>query len=230
VLGFIATLILVGTLILAGGSYFYGEYAKKGLEEQKRALESERSRINEADITRLRELNQRIDAAFFLLNRHLSPSKIFDALELSTKEPVQFSAFTYERRDSGNVTLTLAGATEAFQIVSLQALQFGRDAVLKNSAVTALAEGSVDTSGDTKKVENSTSDVPKVSFSILADVAAANIGYDGRNFINEPAVVDEQATDGTTANGTADGFEFETQSDTGAAQPNDALDAGDIIE
>lgn len=129
VLSFGGAVVLVGSLALAGGTFFYKDYVAKGLEEQKLALAAERERFSESDIASVRELGRRIAAAKYRLDRHLAISKVFDALELTTMQNVRFRTFSLQRRPSEGVTLTASGVAQEFNTVALQEEQFRRDSI-----------------------------------------------------------------------------------------------------
>lgn len=170
--------MLVGSLALAGGIYFYKNYLLSELAGQQQALKDERNKFNEADILSLQEFNRRVSAAELLLDNHISPSKVFDTLELTTKERIQFTDFELEQRPSQDVTLTIQGGTEEFKTVALQALQFDDDALMKDAIFTDISTLSP-TVSDLENPVATPKEVSKVSFKVAGNISASLLLYGG---------------------------------------------------
>lgn len=187
VFGFIATAFLLASVILAVGLMFYKDYVAATLESEKKALEEERKRFNEGNIASVTELDRRIAAAYYVLDNHIAPSKIFDVLELTTKDRVQFTNFDFTRRPSGDVTLTIEGSTPEFKTVALQALQFGRDPLMKDSVFTQLGtyrpEATILRNIDNQDqlFEQET----RVNFSVIGLLDEAQLAFVGESFLEE---------------------------------------------
>lgn len=167
----LATVILVGTVVLASGTFFYKDYITSRLEQQKNALAAERDRFNESDIASVRELDRRIKAAEYRLDRHLAASRIFDALELNTKRSVQFQSFALERRPSGDLTLLMNGVTREFKTVALQAEQLAGDDIFSASFFGGIANAIQEAEGTPGAGTES------VSFSVTVDVPFSSAVY-----------------------------------------------------
>lgn len=197
--------IFLGSLVLTGGAFLYKDYTLSQLEEQKTALANERSRFNEDDIASVRAFDRRLRAAAFLLDNHVAPSKIFDALELSTLQRVQFIEFQFRQRPSQEVTMTVHGGTEEFKTVALQSLQFGDDPLLGKVAFTEL--GTTDTGVVTGEPgspeETAQTNQHSVNFTVVGNLTASALMYEGVQ--NVPNV--ESSSEASTATGTPESEE-----------------------
>ena len=183
VLEFISGFLLVAALLLSLGTFLYKGYLERQLEGTKRALTENASQINLKDLEEVEALDRQLGAAEYLLNNHLSPSKLFDSLERTTNTTVQFGGFSYARRPSGGVDVELNGLTEEFKSVALQSEHLNKSNEFNDTLLTALAFSSdVQTeSGQTSQSSTQTQqkDLPAVSFSLSADIAASKLGYSG---------------------------------------------------
>ena len=146
VLGFIGMVVFLCGMILAVGVYLYKGFSEKALEGKKQELQQIKNSFSQDDINTLRELDRRIKVSQALLDAHLSPSVLFDALELRTQRDVTFTDFSYERRESGSVEMVLAGEALRFNTVALQSRQLADAAVLASTIFSGLSvdeEGTV---------------------------------------------------------------------------------------
>ncbi len=139
VFSFIGMVVFLCGLILAVGVFVYKDLSAKELERTKARLTEIKSSFSQGDIEALRELDRRIHVAKALLDQHLSPSVVFDMLESRTQKDTQFTNFSYERRESGSVEITLDGTALRFNTVALQSRQFASAAALKSAIFSELS-------------------------------------------------------------------------------------------
>lgn len=151
ILGVIGIVIFLGGLLAAGGVFFYERLSEEKLAVAKAELVDMKSSFRQSDIDRVLELKRRMDAAERLLERHLSPSIVFEMLEERTQSDVQFEGFSYSRNESGSVFLTLDGRTFIFNTIALQDDELRNtpvldDVIFSNIGIdVANEEGGVDT-------------------------------------------------------------------------------------
>jgi hypothetical protein len=122
------TLVFVGMLfcVLFAGSYILltrqGERARMNLDEVTRRLagtqDASRSRLDTWQS--YRDLEPRLKALSGLLDRHLSPSRVFDALEAKTVPDVSYSSFTL----SPDGRLVLGTTASSFESAARQIVAF----------------------------------------------------------------------------------------------------------
>ena len=170
VFNFIATVIFLGTLLLALGVYFYQDYIEKSLDADKQTLAELKGSFDQSDIESLRELDLRINTASTLLDRHLSPSAIFDMLERRTQSDTQFRTFLYTRNESGSVALELQGEALRFNTVALQGQQLELESVLEQVIFSGLSVVS-------KVDEQQVTSEDRVTFLVSGLVDTALVGY-----------------------------------------------------
>jgi len=175
VLGLISSVVLLTSLVLAGGAYFYKDFALGRLAQEKTRLEEQRSLFVQSDMVSVRELDRRFRAAEYLLQNHISPSKIFDTLELNTKKSVQFTSLSFSRLPSQTVSVSITGATEEFKTVALQALQFGDNPLLKDAIFGGFTV--VDDSSGDSELEGPDAP-PLVNFKVTGSINSSQLFYD----------------------------------------------------
>ena len=193
ILGFISAALLLVSLLLSAGIFVLKDLEQRKLTERQDTLTAERGKFNEADIAEVRNFNARIELARTLLDAHVAPSKIFDTLEINTKQSVQYTSLEYVRRPSGDISLDLIGVTDDFAKVALQSMQYSEDFILKDMMVTevglslgGIEEGQV--SGGTKTV----------NFKIASNVDASKLLFESESTGSAPEV-DVETTVGTSS-------------------------------
>jgi len=162
ILGFVGNVFFLCGMILSVGVYLYQGWSEEALAEKKRELTAIQESFNKDDIASLRALDRRLRLSLSLLDAHLSPSAIFDALEFRTQRGVQFTDFSYQRRESGSVEIALGGVAERFNTVGLQSRQLADAQFLASVLFSDLA---VDEDG-------------RVRFSVTGEGDVAALAYD----------------------------------------------------
>lgn len=173
--GFLATTTLIGSLIFAGGVYFFQSIATAKLQSAQLALNEQKSLFKPEDIAEVREFDKRLQAATELLRNHVAPLKIFAALEENTKKNIQLTSFTLEHTPSLEMVVSIEGTTPEFKTLALQELQFADTQLLRD-----IVFKEVKTVDD----ENAT---PMITFSLEGVVDTSLVHYDGTpTFIPAP--------------------------------------------
>jgi len=211
IFGFFSVTLLLLSIVAAGGTFLYKNYLERQLAAEKDALQAEYDKFDEAELVSVRTFDTRLDLVAQLLENHVAPSKIFDALEAGTKQSVQYTTFSYERRPSGDITLDIMGITDEFSKVSLQWMEYLRGTLFADAVLTRVAQGVVDGAGEL-------SEVPvfekRINFNLIANIPASSIYYDGTRAAVRERGAPPREENTTTA----------TSTETGAAE---SLDTGD---
>lgn len=119
--------------ILLGGGYWMmdwqGRRAQANLEDVNAQITEVESKIEErqGNWDSFKDLEPRLTALAQLLDRHLSPSKVFDALEKFTVPEVYYSSFTLS--PDGRVVLTTTAPT--FETAARQVVAFQESGLVK---------------------------------------------------------------------------------------------------
>lgn len=176
VVSFITGVLLVGSILAAGGVFLYRSYLERGLAEQRDALNAEYRKFDESEIASVKTFDRRLRLAEYLLAQHTSPSSLFDALEVNTKSSVQYTKFSYERRPSGGITLGITGVTDEFEKVSLQWMAYLRDEVLADATLTRLVLGEEELPEEFEEGVPALTD-SQVAFELRANFDVSQIPY-----------------------------------------------------
>jgi hypothetical protein len=171
IFGFIATISLVGSLLSAGFVYFLKSSADSNLASAKQALIDQKNLFNPESIAEVREFDRRLQAAGLLIKNHISPLKIFAALEERTKQRIQFTSFTLEHTPAFEVIVSLDGTTPEFKTLALQESSFADDTLLKDVLFSQ-----VSTSDST---EGGGSASQSITFSLKGSLDTSRLLYDG---------------------------------------------------
>lgn len=192
VFGFVGAVIFLGSLVLAVGVYIYKDLSEEMLAQKKVELQERKNTFNAGDIQSIRELDRRITVARTLLDAHLSPSLVFDALERRTVQGAYFNEFVFDRRESGSVEIVLGGEAVRFNTLALLGRQLSQDPVLGDFVFSDLA----------------VTEDERIGFGVVADADRAALRYDAGDVPPEDGdATDEEAAaadDGADADAEVD--------------------------
>lgn len=119
-----STILLVISLGLFGGVYFYRQSLQKDIDGLSASLERARQAFEPQLINELSGLNNSIDAATELFGRHQAVSGIFKIIESSTLPNVAFSNFNYKISSGGAPMVSMTGEATSYTQVAIQAKIF----------------------------------------------------------------------------------------------------------
>lgn len=128
---FIATLVFIATLIIAGGTYAYRSYLKGQVVKTKSDLDKNVKAFEPQTIEKYVRLESRIDTARILLSKHIAASNLFDYLSEATLKSVRFNDFKYELGPDGVVSLNMNGRAKNYNSVAYQSEVFGEKKELR---------------------------------------------------------------------------------------------------
>ena len=144
---FIALIIFLGSIVLAGGAFAYEKYLQQSLVTKSASLARARAAFEPATINDLMRLDKRLKQANLILNTHTAPSAIFAVIGNDTLSSVAFDKFSLTIGDDRKGTLELHGKTATFSEVALESDQFNKDKALKDvlfSGFTVAKDGGVE--------------------------------------------------------------------------------------
>jgi hypothetical protein len=174
VFGFIATVLLVGSLITAALVFFLKSTAESGLQDAKTALSEQKNLFNPEHINEVREFDRRLRAAEQLIKNHISPLKVFSALEEQAKQKIQFTSFLLEHTPSFETLVTLRGTTREFKTLALQESGFAGDSLLKDVMFNEVS------TQDQPQEDGQGGVTSMITFTLSGIVDTSRILYDGQ--------------------------------------------------
>jgi len=188
IFGFLATVVLVGSLALAAGVFFYEKTATKALANVKIELGQQKDKFDEVRVGEVRAFDRKLRAASVLLDTHIAPSKLFATLETETMARIQLMKFDFEYDPGYDVNVTLEGGTEEFKTVALQSVRF-EDGKLLDKGVFAEVGTAETISPDVANVVKTGANTVdhKVMFTVEAVIPHSAISFDA-TFSTPPAL------------------------------------------
>jgi len=130
----VAFIIMLVSLIVAGGAYFYRNTLSQKVAEMKSSLERAQNIFEPEFLQELQTFDRRIQAAEEILGSHIAVSPIFEVLQEITLPTVRYSDFTYEI-DAVNpnvVHVAMSGEAVSYDAVTLQADLFSKNRFIRN--------------------------------------------------------------------------------------------------
>lgn len=188
IFGFIATILLLGSLLSAGGVFFYKNELEKQLAEARNALSQQSTKDNEKNISDIESFHLKLKTAELLLENHRAPSKLFVELEKVTKKKVQLTSLKYTYDPGFEAALELEGRTEELSSVALQKMKLIDESLFSVFTIEGITS-SLDTL-DTKATAEKVSEDQKVGFGVKGLLREGIITYDGGSTITAPDTIE----------------------------------------
>ena len=183
ILSFFAIVIFFGSLILSVGVFILKQATAESLTAKQKELSDKRSLFKRDDIESVQLLDARIRAADYLLESHVSPSKLLAVLETNTQEEIQYINFAFERRPSGNVGVSMEGVAPRFNTVARQAQRFSDEKLFRRVIFANLNKPSSS----------------HVSFSVDVDITRDAIAYEAALPVPDTATSSSASTESRAA-------------------------------
>jgi hypothetical protein len=171
-LSFVTVIIVVGTAVIYGGVYLYQQSLVKQQASLQASISAAQDGLGTSFVTDMQRLSDRINGVKTLLQNHVVVSPIFDALQATTLQSVQYKDFTYEftTDDTTNakmVEVHITGVANNYATLALQSDAFAQSPIIKNPIFSNLT------------VEDQSN---LVDFSLVFDVNPSDLSYE--TFIN----------------------------------------------
>jgi len=122
----VATVLFLGSLVLAGTVYAWKFTLEKQVATSEASLVKAREQFDQAFIGYVNRLNSRIETSKSLLHNHVGASTIFGFLASHTLKTISYSGFTYSYEADGTVKVVLTGLAKGYSTIALQSEEFGK--------------------------------------------------------------------------------------------------------
>lgn len=127
-------IIMIVSLLLAGGSYLYRDNLSQKVSEMQTSLNRAQNIFEKTLLEDLELLDKRIEAAQTILSGHIAVSPIFEVLQDTTLPTVRYVDFTYEI-DTVNpdiIHIAMKGEAVSYDVITLQADLFSKNRFIRN--------------------------------------------------------------------------------------------------
>ena len=129
---FIAVIVFLGTLAIAGGLYFYRALLERNIASLSQSVARVEEVVSTEIIKNLRNVDIRINVAEDLINQHKAVSSLFEALEVLTLKKVRFSQFSYSLNQEGTSNISLSGEADNYKALAFQSDVISKNEYFKN--------------------------------------------------------------------------------------------------
>ncbi len=117
----IAFIIFMASICAAAGVFFYSQILDQKIKSGNDELNQNQNIFNPSVVQEYSRLNDRINASYEILKKHISVSNLFNIISAVTLKNVRFSNFTYSNSGSDKISLNMNGQTQSYEMVALQA-------------------------------------------------------------------------------------------------------------
>lgn len=155
----LTVLLFVISLVAAGGSLVYQWLLTKTVDSKRAELNDTYDSFQPSTIRELKRWDARLASVGGLLDNHVAPSSVFDALESATLTSVGLKGFTYSR-DGENISITFSGEARSFSSVALQSQAYAETGLFTRLIISNLG------------ISKGT-----VNFDVEADIEQAKVAY-----------------------------------------------------
>lgn len=128
----VGVVLLVLSLLSAGGVLLYTKYLDSALASKKETLQKQKAEFAPELIRDMARLDRKLEIGKLLLQEHVSVTGIFELLQDLTLKTVRFTNLTYTQSKDG-ITLNLQGEGQSFTSVALQSDEFGESNALSEA-------------------------------------------------------------------------------------------------
>lgn len=126
----IALVLFVASVALAVGMFLYKEYLGASAASKVDQLERAKAAFEPSLINELTRLDDRMQAAGEILQKHIAPSVFFQMLEQTTIGSVAFTSLDFEVTDAENMAIRMDGLAGSVNGIALQADLFSKGGML----------------------------------------------------------------------------------------------------
>lgn len=131
VLGTLAVLVFVLSILTSAGAFGYEWYLRKDISKMSQDLITAESALDKETINKISALDGRIVSTKSLLNSHIVLSPLFTFIEDSTLKTVRYTQFRYSSSPSG-LKLSMQGEARGYSTLALQAQIFNSSKYMKD--------------------------------------------------------------------------------------------------
>jgi uncharacterized membrane protein YgcG len=211
-----AFILFMASLACAGGVFIYGQIIQKNITEGTSQLTLNKNAFDPNTINQITRLNDRINAADYLLKHHKSVSTLFLVLSNATLKNVRFSDFNYAGVDD-KITLAMRGQALSYETVALQAKEF-TNPNLKNVFRSPLfGDLTLDTTGNVSFSFNTSIDPLLVDYYKLKTEEYSANGIPSKSASAADGNSAPSGANGTNANANERGFVQTSSGPSGSA-------------
>ncbi len=118
--GFLMFLVFLGSIVGAGGVYFYKSSVKADIENMKVQLVEAGRSIDQESIDELVEFSDKLGVVRTILLKHQVVSEFMNSLASSTVKTVYFKEFKYDSITPTSLTIGLSGVADSYGAIALQ--------------------------------------------------------------------------------------------------------------
>jgi hypothetical protein len=219
IFGVLSSTLLIASLIAAGVIYFYVDHLNKQLDSSKLELSQISQADNDEKIAEVRTYDHKLNVAHTILDNHIAASHLFEEIENSTKQTIQFESLEYTYDPGFEAQLTLKGKTKEFASVALQKMQFLEDTLFSDFLINQITTSGDAATKDGKTATTDTSKGNKVGFGVKGIFKKDILKYTGEDVPADAAADTNALEEGSTTVG-GDGTGTEPAAPETGGEPN----------
>lgn len=167
-LTFISTVVFLVAIFGTAGAFVYQFLIERSINQKGIELQSVRTTIEPEQVEAFKQLDRKLSAVREILDNHLAMTELFNFLEQSTLQSIQFDTFSHILNLDGTLTIGMQGKARSFSSLVLQSDIFLQSGFIRDAAFSNF---NLDESGN-------------VSFNVQGTVDMINVSYQ-QTFQNE---------------------------------------------
>ena len=200
VFGLISAFMIVSAVLGTVFVFLYAEFSLNQLETAKIALQKESDVDNEKYIEEIRLYDKKLRIANYLLDTHITPSNLFEKLESSIKQTVQFEKLEFSYDPGFEATLAIEGVTKEFASLALQEIQLDSDGIFSKYVlhdIALVADSAIESDSEGQEPNDSEE---KVTFKITGVFEKDLLIYTGDEINTLPVENNSSETGNVSSN------------------------------
>jgi hypothetical protein len=135
-LNLVGGIIFVLALVAAGGVFAFKSYVRGQVDSKSKQLQQAQANIQTEVIEEILAFDTRLQVSEELLKSHTTVLPLFTMIENRTLKDVQFTSFEFTGEPGQPAEVKLAGVTDSYPMVALQADEFGKSEYVRDPIVS----------------------------------------------------------------------------------------------
>lgn len=166
--------VFFGVILTAVGLLLWGWQVQAQLANQKELVNQQRAQFSQSDIERVREFDEQLSLAAYVMDTHPALSRLFAELEERTVADVQLTQFSVDAAGDANNTIlvTFTGTTETFDALLFQRDIMEQSPILSQGTIVDVVYSNAITDADAQSGG-------KLQYDVLLSLPVSAIAYQG---------------------------------------------------
>ncbi len=138
IVGVLVVSLFISSIVISVAMYIYEGIIKSDIQSLQSQLADADKNIDVKTIDEMSQFSQKLSAAKTIVLKHQVLSRFLESLASSTVSSVQFTDFSYNNLDNGDLSVALKGKATSYASIALQESIFSQNKYFKSISFSNL--------------------------------------------------------------------------------------------